>query len=207
MKPQKSLIATIPGVEPPAEGLCVEEAQGGPEPVGGTYIVTFILAAAATLAVGALGTFAFPAGYYCYIGSAFGPGGVRARTDRHRRPEIARKKWNIDHMKPPLRAAEVWWTHDARKWECTWSNVLATMPGFGCPAPGFGSHDCRVIRAAGDGSPDGRLCEAHLYHSPELPDVHEFARRLGRLVPGLDLVLRQRLVGGESGNVKLNRSR
>ncbi len=161
--------------------------------MGGTYVMIFSLAAAATVTVGALGTFDFPAGYYGYVGSAFGPGGVRARTDRHRRRDIARKLWNIDHMKPPFRAIEVWWTHDTIKRECSWSIALSTIPGFDCPAAGFGSHDCRVNRADGFGSPDASLCRAHLYYSPDPPDVHDFARRLGRLVRGHAPLFRQRL--------------
>jgi Uri superfamily endonuclease len=124
---------------------------------------------------------------------------VRARTGRHLRRDIARKLWNIDHMKPPFRAVEVWWTHDIIKRECSWSIALSTIPGFDCPAAGFGAHDCRVNRAEGFGSPDGRLCRAHLYHTPEPPDVHEFARRLGRLATGHATVYRQRLDRDEQG--------
>ncbi|MCA1684684.1 MAG: GIY-YIG nuclease family protein, partial [Planctomycetia bacterium] len=172
----------------------VVEAGGGPDARGGTYAVVFRLGAdAGDHTVGALGTFDFEAGFYCYIGSAFGPGGVRARTARHRAQNLVKKLWNIDHMKPPFEAVEVWWTNDPTRRECSWSAVLASTPGFCCPAPGFGSHDCRVNRADGVGSPGGRLCRAHLYRSTGRPDVADFARRLGRLVPGHAPVYRQEL--------------
>jgi len=62
----------------------------------GTYIL--VLHLAAPRHIGRFGTFAFPAGYCLYVGSAFGPGGLEARIDRHRR---ARKKpyWLIDHLR------------------------------------------------------------------------------------------------------------
>ncbi len=97
METKKSPNATLAGGET-HDVIRVEGAQGGPSSLGGTYVVIFVLAVDATVAVGALGTFDFPSGYYGYVGSAFGTGGVRARTDRHRRQHIARKKWNIDHM-------------------------------------------------------------------------------------------------------------
>lgn len=181
------------GIAGRARGVRVEEAKEGPSALGGTYVVVFRLVADATVSVGKLGTFAFPAGFYAYIGSAFGPGGVRARTTRHRTQDVVKKKWNIDHMKPPLRAIEVWWTNDPIKRECSWSAVLAATPGFACPAAGFGSHDCRVNRADGFGSPGGQLCRTHLVHSAGPPDVDDFARCLGLLVAGHAPVFWQRL--------------
>ncbi len=195
----KKSLKESPARDNTREVIRVGEARGGPSTLGGTYTVIFRNDADATVTVGALGTFDFPSGYYGYVGSAFGPGGVRARTDRHRRQHIARKKWNIDHMKPLFRAVEVWWTNDPIRRECSWSAALASTPGFDCPAAGFGSHDCRVNRAGGFSLPDGRLCKAHLYRSLSPPDVLDFARRLGHLVPGHAPLLWQRLVRDERG--------
>src|SRR5581483_5786349 len=72
------------------------DPRTGPSPVPGTYVVFFHLPRAVPgLRVGELGTFDFPAGYYAFLGSAFGAGGVRKRTERHltRRSKM---KWNID---------------------------------------------------------------------------------------------------------------
>ena len=152
----------------------VRQAPDGPDRLGGTYVVVFRLDADADVTVGRPGTFPFPAGYYCYVGTAFGGGGVGARTARHRTPVKAKKKWNIDYLTPYARAIEVWWTHDTIKRECTWSSALASVPGFAAPARASG-HDCRGNRAAGFGAPDGRLCKAHLYLSHRRPRVHDFA--------------------------------
>jgi len=81
-----------------------------------------------------------PPGRYGYVGSAAGPGGIRARCGRHLRV-IERKRWHID-----------WLTSGA-----TWRRALA-LPGrsecelmerlllrreIAVPIKGFGSSDCR----------------------------------------------------------------
>ena len=60
------------------------DVRTGPSEVFGTYVTFFRLPKPASrVRIGALGTFDFPAGCYAYLGSAFGNGGVRARTNRH----------------------------------------------------------------------------------------------------------------------------
>jgi hypothetical protein len=55
-----------------------------PAEIPGTYVTLYRLSKAAKgVRVGQLGTFDFPVGYYCYVGSAFGGGGVFERTGRH----------------------------------------------------------------------------------------------------------------------------
>ena len=51
--------------------------------MSGTYALLLRLDAAVQLAVGRLGDFTFPEGDYVYVGSARGPGGLRARVRRH----------------------------------------------------------------------------------------------------------------------------
>jgi len=51
----------------------------------GTYALLLKLDKQERITVGRLGTFDFPAGYYLYVGSALGPGGLQARLARHRR--------------------------------------------------------------------------------------------------------------------------
>jgi Uri superfamily endonuclease len=96
--------------------------------------------AVAGLRIGGLGTFDFPARYYAYLGSAFGAGGVRKRTDRHL-TRRSRQKWNIDWLKPLSTPVAVWWSHDRRKVEFDWADVLAGLPGASFPATGFGAAD------------------------------------------------------------------
>ena len=195
---QRGVAADVAGA---GHALRVVDAPDGPADWGGTYIVVFYLDAAADVTVRCGRKFALPPGHHLYVGIQYGPGGVRGRTRRHCTPVKAKNIWNVDYMTPHARAVELWWTHDPIKRECTWSSVLASSPEFDCPAPGFGSNDCREIRATGFGAPVGRLCESHLFHSLERPNVHDFAGRLGQLRPGHAPVFWQRLDRDEQGGV------
>ena len=113
---------------------------------GGTYALVFELPRAVDLTVGALGTHAFPAGGYVYVGSALGSGGF-ARVDRHRRVATGRhdvRHWHVDylagHPDSRLRGVRTLPGLDA---ECA---VAARLPSG--PVPRFGASDCN--------------CESHL---------------------------------------------
>lgn len=141
------------------------DPAAGPSGVPGTYVVFFRLARpAAGLRVGALGTFDFPPGTYAYLGSAFGGGGVRSRTGRHLTRQTP-KKWNVDWLKPHCAPVAVWWTHDRRKVEFAWADVLAALPGASFPAKGFGAGD-------------NKHAAAHLVRFDAVPAFDEFRRRV-----------------------------
>lgn len=113
----------------------------GPPEVFGTYITFFRLSKPASRTrIGALGTFDFPAGCYAYLGSAFGNGGVRARTNRHL-TVVSPKKWNIDWLKPRCTPVAVWRTHERRHVEFDWVDLLADLPGATVPDRWFGGND------------------------------------------------------------------
>lgn len=65
----------------------------------GTYLLVLRSHGEATVQVGRWGPLAVRPGVYLYVGSAFGPGGVRARVGRHLR---MRKKphWHLDYLRP-----------------------------------------------------------------------------------------------------------
>lgn len=107
---------------------------------GGTYTLVFSLPSAAAIEVGALGEHRFPAGGYCYTGSALGSGGF-GRIDRHRRVAAGEhdvRYWHVDyfggHPATELVAVERTPEQDC---EC----VVARELGTG-PVPGFGASDC-----------------------------------------------------------------
>lgn len=52
----------------------------------GTYALLLRLREQTPICVGAQGEIVFPQGYYVYVGSAFGPGGVRRRVAHHLAP-------------------------------------------------------------------------------------------------------------------------
>lgn len=127
-----------------------------PDP--GSYALEVYLSQPIRLQVGCLGEFDFPAGHYIYLGSARGPGGLRARLSRHlRQKTIFKLHWHIDHLCQFAAPNAVCYlprpnqTQDDEPLECLWSLFFHQLPGCLVPSHGFGSSDCRLG------------CPAHLY--------------------------------------------
>jgi Uri superfamily endonuclease len=120
----------------------------------GTYALVLAATKRQTISVGRLGTFDVCLGFYVYIGSAFGPGGLAARIGRHARQEKA-FRWHVDYLRAVADLVEVWFRPGRRRQECSWAKRLAWMPGAGTPMPGFGASDCS--------------CRSHLMYFRERP--------------------------------------
>lgn len=123
-------------------------------PSPGTYVLILHLAEDRTITVGQLGEIPFRPGYYLYIGSARGPGGLRARIDRH----LRRKKpahWHVDYLRRWARPVEVWFVVGSNRLECRWRRALQEEAGLPIAVDGFGASDCR--------------CPAHLLYSADWP--------------------------------------
>jgi Uri superfamily endonuclease len=160
----------------------VQEGPDGPAHRRGTYVVVYQAKAGTVQRIGRLETYWVPAGLLLYVGSALGAGGVRARTDRHC-DTYAPLRWNIDHLKAIARPVELWWAYAKEgshrtQVECPWAMALAGLPGYCCPAPGFGSNDCQS-------------CPAHLYHSLVRPSCEEFAELVQQTIPGHGTIYRK----------------
>lgn len=109
----------------------------------GSYVLHLVLTEARPyLPVGRLGVFDFPAGDYLYLGSARGPGGLRARLAHHSRLS-ANPHWHLDFLRSHAALRGAWYATAPGALECAWSQALLHLPGAGLPAPGFGSADCR----------------------------------------------------------------
>ena len=115
----------------------------------GTYILILHLVMPAVLTVGKLGTFDFSAGWYAYVGSAFGAGGLRGRLRHHLSP-VKKPHWHIDYLRQETHIPEIWYTTDATTHEHEWAGDLCAMTGAVIPVPRFGSSDC--------------TCETHLIY-------------------------------------------
>jgi Uri superfamily endonuclease len=101
------------------------------------------------LVIGQLGQFDFPAGFYIYLGSAGGPGGIRGRLGRHFESGSVHH-WHIDFLKIVSKIRGYGFLIDEKDQdslppkECVWSQALAGCPGVSIPVPGFGASDCHL---------------------------------------------------------------
>ncbi len=123
-------------------------------PLPGTYVLVLKLTQDRRIPVGRLGEVPLRAGYYLYVGSARGPGGLCARLRRHlRRDKPAH--WHIDSLRQWAEPVEVWFVTSSEPHECDWRALLQQAAGLALPLPGFGASDCR--------------CRSHLLYSPRRP--------------------------------------
>ena len=107
----------------------------------GTYVLVLYLPRCVSLRVGRTGVFAFHKGYYAYIGSAFGPGGLHARLRRHLVKE-KRCRWHIDYLRAVAEPKEIWFTTRRSKREHVWANAFETLRKNCVGVSGFGCSDC-----------------------------------------------------------------
>lgn len=127
----------------------------------GTYALVRQASEAKDLQVGSKGRLSVEPGWYIYVGSAFGPGGVRARVKRHVQSKT--HHWHIDYLRSATTLRTVWYTHDPERRECDWAQALAEDPEVTVPMRGFGASDC--------------LCTAHLFRVESAPDLEAFRER------------------------------
>jgi Uri superfamily endonuclease len=107
---------------------------------GGTYLLLLQAEKQAGLMVGKLGRMAAAPGYYLYVGSAFGPGGVSARIRHHSKTAI-RPHWHIDYLRTVAGLVDAWCVYD-RHCEHEWAQLLMQDNIAVMPFSGFGSSDC-----------------------------------------------------------------
>ena len=107
----------------------------------GTYALILQSSAEQRLQIGKLGQLDVKPGFYVYIGSAFGPGGLTARVARHQR-KAKKLRWHIDYLTTVMSVEQVWYTLDTNHRECQWSEVLRKIRGADMPLSRFGSSDC-----------------------------------------------------------------
>ena len=108
------------------------------------------------------------------MGSALGPGGLRARLGRHMQKDNFSCHWHIDYLKSYAETSSLCYLMkspssihldfsqaqdksalEQKPVECIWSQTLSALPYAIIPAPGFGASDCHSG------------CRAHLIHFPQ----------------------------------------
>ena len=133
----------------------------------GTYALVLSCAGNARIQVGRVGTMQLQRGYYVYLGSALGPGGLRARIAHHQKLS-SRPHWHIDHLRAHTQIHRIWFSYDAQRREHQWAGVVQTMRGARAPLLGFGASDCD--------------CRSHLYFFKRCPSRISFQRGMKSLV-------------------------
>jgi Uri superfamily endonuclease len=129
----------------------------------GSYALLLFLDRPQELQIGRLRPAQLPSGVYIYLGSAWGPGGLRARLNHHLCGQGS-LHWHIDYLRRKARVVSVYTLSSttveisAIRLECLWSQTLANLDGAFCPVPGFGASDCRAS------------CPAHLIVFKAIPE-------------------------------------
>lgn len=141
----------------------------------GTYALLLRAGDERDLEVGALGVMRIQPGVYVYVGSAFGPGGLSARVQRHVRGDGA-LHWHLDYLRAVTTLETVWYTHDPERRECTWASILRSPSDATVPIEGFGASDCN--------------CPTHLARYPSRPSFSTFQARLRERGPNHRAVMR-----------------
>ena len=129
------------------------------EPKPGTYALILSCGTNACIQVGRLGMMQLQHGYYVYVGSPLGPGGLRARIAHHQKL-ATRPHWHIDYLRAHTRLQSVWLNYDVRRHEHEWSRALRTVKEATIPFLGFGASDCS--------------CPSHLYYFKGCPAQTSF---------------------------------
>jgi Uri superfamily endonuclease len=148
----------------------------------GTYVLIVSVAQMKRLLIGSLGALDVVPGYYAYVGSAFGAGGLRARLGHHLESAAA-PHWHIDYLLELAAPVEVWYTTSDRRLEHHWAELLEQAPNFRVPIRRFGSSDYHRSRSS------------HLFYSKRRPAFAWFEQQLNErfdmvraeryLIPGI----------------------
>jgi Uri superfamily endonuclease len=130
------------------------------KPGRGTYALILFCPGDKLIQIGRLGVLGLRRGFYVYVGSALGPGGVRARVAHHRTGS-ERPHWHIDYLRLHTRLDGVWYSHAPVRREHQWARLVQALGGASVPLARFGASDCR--------------CASHLFFFTRRPSFKKFA--------------------------------
>jgi Uri superfamily endonuclease len=133
----------------------------------GTYILIASVAQVKCIEIGSLGRCEVIPGFYAYVGSAFGFGGLQARIGHHLESTAA-PHWHIDYLLEHAVLMEVWVTTANRKLEHKWAQLLEEAPQFRAPIPRFGSSDYHRSRSS------------HLFYAKRPPSFRWFQQKVNQ---------------------------
>ena len=131
----------------------------------GTYVLLVFVPQTKRLEIGRLGTYDIVPGFYAYVGSAFGPGGLRARIHHHLE-SVAQPHWHIDYLLAIAEPVEVWYARAGRKLERDLAQVFERSSSWRMPIPRFGASDYHRSRTS------------HLFYSIRRPSLRRFQQEV-----------------------------
>lgn len=146
----------------------LEGVEAAP-PAAGSYILVLRSLTETSLTVGRLGEVTVIPGWYLYVGSALGPGGLHSRLRHHLQP-VRRPHWHIDFLRQVCPVEQIWCVVDRQRWEHRWAQLLAEI-ALPAPCLRFGASDCR--------------CAAHCFYVGAKPRLVDFAERVRNVYPML----------------------
>ena len=115
----------------------------------GTYMVVLKSSQREKIQIGKLGSFETCKGYYLYVGSAMGSGGVKSRLKHH--SKVSKKPhWHLDYLRAETEFYEAYALCSPERRECEWAGLMAKSEAASEPLKGFGSSDCQ--------------CRTHLFY-------------------------------------------
>lgn len=129
----------------------------------GTYCLILYLTHKQRLIVGQLGEVELRPGYYIYVGSAFGPGGLRTRLTHHLR-RTSNMRWHIDYLREYADIMAIWYSIEQVKRESDWVFVVSQLEAGTSPVAGFGASDSAHA--------------SHLFYIPNQPSSEKFRMAL-----------------------------
>lgn len=136
------MLAAIAALPQPGRVLRVETVDSAPAGKG-AYLLLLHFAAPVEF-THKRARHGLDAGWYAYAGSAYGPGGIRARLRRH---FLRDKKlhWHVDHL--TVIASQIHAAAVEGGSECAIADRLIHSGAFRPALEGFGSSDCDRCRA------------------------------------------------------------
>ena len=140
----------------------------------GTYILIANVSQMRRWEIGSLGKFDLIPGFYAYVGSAFGAGGLRARLGHHL-AATAEPHWHIDYLLQVASPVEIWYATAGRKLEHHWADSLEAASRFRIPIPRFGASDYHRSR------------RSHLFYSRRRPSFGWFRQQVRERFEGVEV--------------------
>ena len=131
----------------------------------GAYVLVLSVKKTRRLVIGRLGRLTFIPGFYGYVGSACGHGGIRARVSHHL-ASVGEPHWHIDYLLNFATPLEVWYALSDRKLEHEWAEMFQHSARFQSPIPRFGASDYHRSRTT------------HLFYSKQRPSFRWFEAKV-----------------------------